>query len=198
MRGYVYIVSNPSIPGLLKIGYTMDAPEQRVRQLGTTGVPLPFVLEACFLIAEPERLERALHAELAAYRPTKNREFFQLSLAQVLEVAMPLVIEAAGRPGKQAGERITKKGHGLLKNEVLILQIVFSSGSFGAYEYRLEEHSGLNHLDLSVCLAELLLKKLIVRNRAKDYGDRWRSTPRGAKLIADNDLIEGWMREGLW
>lgn len=176
----------------------MNVPEQRIRQLSTTGVPLPFVLEACFLVADPEELERAMHAKLAAYRPTQNREFFQLSLIQVLEAVMPLVVKAAEKPSNKAKEKSTRKDHGLHKNEVFILQMIVSSGSLGVYEFHLEQNSRLNRLDIAIHLADLFSKKLIVRNRAREYGDSWRSTPKGTKLIADNDLIEDWMRDGLW
>ena len=42
-QGIVYVLTNPSMPGMVKIGMTerseMDA---RLKELYTTGVPLPF------------------------------------------------------------------------------------------------------------------------------------------------------------
>ena len=42
---YVYILSNESMPGLLKIGYTSCDPRKRAAELFTTGVPEPFRVE---------------------------------------------------------------------------------------------------------------------------------------------------------
>lgn len=44
-HGYVYILSNPSMPGLLKIGMTRFDPTRRVQELSSaTGVPTQFQL----------------------------------------------------------------------------------------------------------------------------------------------------------
>lgn len=49
MPDIVYILQNDSMPGLVKIGRTSSNLEDRIRQLDTTGVPLPF---RCFYAAE--------------------------------------------------------------------------------------------------------------------------------------------------
>ena len=43
--GYIYCFSNQSMPGILKIGMTQRTPEERVKELFTTGVALPFNIE---------------------------------------------------------------------------------------------------------------------------------------------------------
>lgn len=42
MRGWVYIITNKSMPGLLKIGYTMKDPRSRAKELEGTGIPTPY------------------------------------------------------------------------------------------------------------------------------------------------------------
>ena len=37
--GYVYILTNPSMPGLVKVGKTTNTPNQRMSELHSTGVP---------------------------------------------------------------------------------------------------------------------------------------------------------------
>ena len=59
----IYIMSNSSIPGLLKIGYTGKSAEQRVKELSKpTGIPTPFKLEFTFkLHGRGEELEKEIH-----------------------------------------------------------------------------------------------------------------------------------------
>ena len=45
MEGYVYVLINPSMEGLVKIGMTTSTPEERVTELSSaTGVPSKFIL----------------------------------------------------------------------------------------------------------------------------------------------------------
>jgi hypothetical protein len=74
----VYVLTNPVMPGLVKIGFTTEL-EQRLRSLDTTGLPLPF---ECFYAAEVSdcrRIEKALHEAFDDHRVRKSREFFRLS-----------------------------------------------------------------------------------------------------------------------
>ncbi len=40
--GYIYCLSNPLYEGIYKVGMTKNDPYTRMRQLYSTGVPLPF------------------------------------------------------------------------------------------------------------------------------------------------------------
>lgn len=43
IQGIVYVLTNPAMPNMVKIGLsTADDVQQRMAQLYTTGVPLPF------------------------------------------------------------------------------------------------------------------------------------------------------------
>lgn len=85
MNQYIYILSNPSMPGLVKIGKTTTSPDQRVLELHTTGVPTPFVLELSVEVDDCTASERAVHLALQSHRVANNREFFQISVAQAVE-----------------------------------------------------------------------------------------------------------------
>jgi hypothetical protein len=39
MRGWIYVISNNSMPGLVKVGYSMKDPEERAKELDHTGTP---------------------------------------------------------------------------------------------------------------------------------------------------------------
>lgn len=84
-KGFVYIFSNASMPGLLKIGFTAKVPTERAIELNTTGVPSPFQVEYYCLVEEAAALEAAIHRELAPARHHADREFFRLSLDAVIK-----------------------------------------------------------------------------------------------------------------
>jgi hypothetical protein len=50
-EGFVYVLSNPAMPGLLKVGSTVGPVEKRAAGLSRmTGVPEPFKIEGTFPI----------------------------------------------------------------------------------------------------------------------------------------------------
>ncbi len=76
--GYVYILENDSMPGLIKIGKTARNSCERARELSvSTGVPTPFRVVHNFPSDRYEILEREVHSKLARYRVSDNREFFK-------------------------------------------------------------------------------------------------------------------------
>jgi T5orf172 domain len=79
MGGIVYVLVNQSMPGLIKIGITAENIETRMRQLDTSGVPLPFECFYAAEVANPALVERALHEAFEDQRVRQNREFFELS-----------------------------------------------------------------------------------------------------------------------
>lgn len=79
-RGYVYVLSNPSMPGLIKIGRTNRDVEQRSNELWSTGVPTPFVIEFSILSPNSEEMEIRAHEMFDADRVLSSREFFVTSV----------------------------------------------------------------------------------------------------------------------
>ena len=86
MPNIVYVLSNPAMPGIVKIGMT-DKPDvqQRMGELYSTGVPFPF---DCVIAREIEdreaaEIERALHTAFGPNRVNRFREFFQVDPEQV-------------------------------------------------------------------------------------------------------------------
>ena len=61
MNQYVYILSNPSLPSLHKIGYTANSIEERMEQLYSTGVPTKFELEFCIEVVNGLGTEQLFH-----------------------------------------------------------------------------------------------------------------------------------------
>ena len=87
--GIVYVLSNRAMPGLVKIGMT-TRPEldSRLKELYTTGVPVPFDVEyACEVKScNCAKLEKALHKAFEPNRLNANREFFQIKKEQAIAI----------------------------------------------------------------------------------------------------------------
>ena len=84
---WVYILSNPTQPGLLKIGYTKNLPEKRAKQISSaTGVALPYKVEWAYQCFNGEMVEREVHHKLKTQRINNSKEFFQISLEEAKEI----------------------------------------------------------------------------------------------------------------
>jgi hypothetical protein len=84
MIGFIYIMSNPAYPDSLKIGQTGRDPEERRKDLGSTGVLEDFVLEYRALTEDYESLEKEIHKSLADSRVRADREFFKVSVPEAI------------------------------------------------------------------------------------------------------------------
>ena len=92
-KGYVYILTNPSMPGLVKVGKTTGSTEARAAQLHQTGVPLPFLVAHYVLSPDCHELEAWAHDKLASYRVSASREFFQCELSVAIDELSRLHVE---------------------------------------------------------------------------------------------------------
>jgi hypothetical protein len=78
--GYVYVLSNKAMPGLLKIGHTTRNSGIRKEELYTTGVPAKFEVEIEISTDNALNLERKLQSYFRKFRYTVDREFFQCEI----------------------------------------------------------------------------------------------------------------------
>ena len=80
-KGFVYILTNPSMPDYIKIGFTNNL-KARLRELDTTGVAMPFEPFFTIKTSKYKVLEKVIHRELDKLTDTRaraNREFFKIS-----------------------------------------------------------------------------------------------------------------------
>lgn len=90
----VYLLTNPAMPGLVKIGRTSQADAQiRLTQLYSTGVPVPFELVFACKVPNSVEVEQALHTAFAPQRVNPKREFFQIAPEQALVILRLLHVE---------------------------------------------------------------------------------------------------------
>lgn len=75
-KGYVYILSNPSMPGIIKIGKTTRHVDVRANELYQTGVPTPFKVEHQVYSPDCGDLEFTMHGQMKEFRLNAAREFF--------------------------------------------------------------------------------------------------------------------------
>lgn len=78
-EGFLYVISNPSMPGLVKVGMTSKSPAERMKSLYSTSVPTPFEAEYFALCRDPMKSEAVAHQVLKTWRVNSRREFFRLS-----------------------------------------------------------------------------------------------------------------------
>ncbi len=86
MRGFIYIMSNPSYrDGIIKIGKSAQDPEgQRVSTLRSTGVPSAFKVEYYAFVKEYASVERQIHHIFDSKRVENDREFFTCSVPEAI------------------------------------------------------------------------------------------------------------------
>jgi len=83
----VYVLENPSMPGILKIGYTKGDPNDRADKLSkATGVPTPYKVVFSYSCFNGERIERATHKHFQKQRINNDREFFNTSVEEAQKV----------------------------------------------------------------------------------------------------------------
>ena len=94
MEGIIYILTNPIMPGIIKIGKTThEDVKVRMAQLYATGVPLPFECEYAAKVNNIDDVERALHTAFGPDRVNPKREFFEIEANQAITIIKLLEIE---------------------------------------------------------------------------------------------------------
>lgn len=92
-REIVYVLTNPAMPGLTKIGKTSRADlASRLSELYTTGVPVPFECVYACEVEDCVRVESALHVAFGDHRVNPKREFFSISPERVTAVLALLAV----------------------------------------------------------------------------------------------------------
>ena len=77
-KGYIYIMTNPALKDMVKIGYATDV-EQRRQQLSTTALPYDYEVYATYETSgnlEDKKLHKLIDNLNPDLRVSKNREFF--------------------------------------------------------------------------------------------------------------------------
>ena len=85
MNEIIYILTNESMPGYVKIGRTTTSLEQRIKELSSsTSVPLPFTCFYACTVKDSMFVEHQLHDAFDNNRVNPKREFFQIAPERVV------------------------------------------------------------------------------------------------------------------
>ena len=98
--GYVYVFSNPAMPGLYKIGHARDVEARRRALSNGTMVPDDFIVEAVYETNDSSLLEKHLHRYFDSLRHRRDREFFRhhphmLNCGKIEEIAYLILASSA-------------------------------------------------------------------------------------------------------
>jgi hypothetical protein len=92
--GIVYVLTNPAIPDLVKIGKTSrGSVDARLVELYSTGVPVPFECAYAGRVEDEAKVEKAFHLAFGPYRLNPRREFFQIEPEQAIALLEIMVVE---------------------------------------------------------------------------------------------------------
>ena len=86
-KGFVYILINPSMPGLLKIGKTTRNPADRAKEISAaTGVATPFIVAYKIEVNDCDFCEQYIHKLLESQGSRVNmaRELFEADMTDVI------------------------------------------------------------------------------------------------------------------
>jgi hypothetical protein len=84
LKGWVYIITNKAMPGIVKIGYSTKDPKLRAMELEGTGTPHPYEVKFEVLVYNPSEVERRAHRILKSFR--EGKEWYRCSLDQAITV----------------------------------------------------------------------------------------------------------------
>lgn len=112
MKGWVYVISNPAMPGLVKVGYSAKDPELRAEELNHTGSPHPYIVEYELLIEEPYHVEQRAHKYLHNVRAGK--EWFKCSAEEAIATIQrsangAAIVENFKRADREKADRIRRE-----------------------------------------------------------------------------------------
>ena len=82
MRGWVYIITNKSMPGLVKVGYSTKDPLLRAEELNHTGSPHPYEVVYDVLVMDPHQIEQQVHKLLG--EKNEGKEWFNCLISEAI------------------------------------------------------------------------------------------------------------------
>lgn len=175
-NGIVYILTNPAMPNLIKIGYTANEDvKTRMAQIYTSGVPLPFECVYAARVNNHEKVEKALHIAFGPDRINPRREFFEIDASQAIAIIRLLEIED-----------VTPK---VASEQEVVDEIEREAGK----AYATKKRPRFNFSEMNIPIGSLLVSVAngetvsVKNNRYVEFRNEEKSLTYATKIILNND-----------
>ena len=178
IEGYVYILTNPAMPGLVRIGKTERTVIEHVNELNATRVPAPFKIVHQRKVEHMDQVERDMHQHFHAQREIRGREFFKVTSDSAIAHLDALDRISAARPewlDTESKRRFQKPYAELLVSErelvtygvsYMMNETICKGVSYQAFEFTPEAASELARLEAkAVCARADFENNEILRRR---------------------------------
>jgi len=205
MSGIVYLLTNPVMPGLTKIGKTnINGLESRLQTLYNTSVPIPFHCFYACEVEDPDLVEKKLHDAFGDHRVNKKREFFEIDAERVKSVLELLAINdvtPTEEKFEDADDKVAYEKASEIRSRINFKMLDIPIGSTLTFSKdenivatvvtnRTIEYSG-EETSISSSAAHILTSQFGYKSRAVSGSDYW--TFEGEKLWERRHRLE---REG--
>lgn len=116
-KGYIYIMTNPALKDMVKIGFATNV-EQRRQQLSTTALPYDYEIYATYETSgklEDKKLHKLIDKLNPDLRVSKNREFFIMSpedaydLLETISIISNTTDKLQRNPNKQINKQVLRR-----------------------------------------------------------------------------------------
>ena len=110
-KGYIYIMTNPCLKDMVKIGYAANVEERR-KQLSTTALPYEYEIYATYETSgklEDKKLHKLIDNLNPDLRVSKNREFFLMSAEDAYELLESIATISGSQDKLKRVANITSK-----------------------------------------------------------------------------------------
>ena len=92
MKNIVYVLTNPCIPDLVKIGMTNNL-KNRLGSLYNSSIPVPFECYFACTVNDMEFVEKQIHDVFDDFRVNPKREFFRINPERVVSILNLVMID---------------------------------------------------------------------------------------------------------
>jgi len=118
----VYLLSNPSMPNIYKIGCTKkNDVTQRMQALDSTGVPTPFQCLRASKVQDCKQAENMLHKAFAKYRINARREFFKIDDIDMVLAVFDYINESGADMTEEIRIESDKNVSDIEKEDIIML-----------------------------------------------------------------------------